>query len=251
MIQPKRVSTRRAELSHTLEELAPAGLESSLLRQQIIGALRRAIELGTLRAGDRLVEKDLCAAFKVSRTSLREALRDLEAHGVVTKLSARTLIVTPVSREDAFSISRVRAAIEMMLAEQFIKRAKKEDLAAFRAALDRMLAIDPNSAASLDANREYYELWCKGAGNVFAFDILMNIQLRLGVVRSRSWRIPELRQKNLQYQEAIFDCMARRSVKEARDMVRRHNRYATLALVLAADSPAVQSDARPQRSAAG
>ena len=193
MNQLKRVSARRAELPHTLEELTPAGSESSLLRDQIIAALRRAIELGTLRAGDRLVEKDLCSQFGVSRPSLREALRDLEANGVVTKVSARTLVITPVSREDAINIARVRSAIEVMLAEQFIKRATDDDVAALGAALRGLRAMNPLSAASLDANREYYEIWCRAAGNLFAFTVLMNIQLRLAVIRSKCLRTPEIR----------------------------------------------------------
>lgn len=223
MNQLKRISTRRAVLPHSLAELTPTGVESSLLREQIIGALRRAIELGTLKAGDRLVEKDLCTKFNISRTSLREALRDLEANGVVTKLSARTLVITPISHDDVRNISRVRAAIEMMLAEEFIECASDDDIAALNAALKRLRTIDPSSAASLDANRDYYETWCKGACNPFAFTVLTNIQLRLSVVRSKGLRHPELRLKSMEYQEAVIKAMARRNVKEAREIVHRHN----------------------------
>lgn len=227
----KRVGVRRAELSHTLEELAPAGSANTLLRDQIIGALRRAIELGTLRAGDRLVEKDLCLTFGVSRPSLREALRDLEASGAVTKISARTLVITALSREEALSIVDVRTAIESLLAEQFIARATEEDIDALGAALRRLRATSPVSPGSLDASREYHEIWCRAAGNRFAFTLLMNIQLRLAVLRAKGFRSPTIRARNFEYQAAVFDCMMRRKVKEARAMVERHNRDIILMLI--------------------
>ena len=53
------------------------------LRSRIIEALRRAIETGVLAPGARLVERDLCEQLKVSRTSLREALGELQAEGIL------------------------------------------------------------------------------------------------------------------------------------------------------------------------
>jgi DNA-binding GntR family transcriptional regulator len=58
------------ELSSLKQEFAP-------LRRKIIAELSRAIERGLLKPGERLIKKDLCAQLIVSRTCLREALREL------------------------------------------------------------------------------------------------------------------------------------------------------------------------------
>ena len=69
--------------------LSPIRQETAPLRLRIIESMRRAIERGVLLPGARLVEKDLCQQLGVSRTSLREALRELEAEGVIAQTSPR------------------------------------------------------------------------------------------------------------------------------------------------------------------
>ena len=73
--------------------LVPIRVEAAPLRSKIIESIRHAIEHGVLKPGDRLIEKDLCERLEVSRTSLREALRELEAEEIVAKVSARGLTV--------------------------------------------------------------------------------------------------------------------------------------------------------------
>jgi DNA-binding GntR family transcriptional regulator len=61
------------------ETLNPLVHEPAPLRNKIMNSLRKAIETGALEPGTHLVEKDLCEKLNVSRTSLREALRQLQA----------------------------------------------------------------------------------------------------------------------------------------------------------------------------
>src|SRR6202012_3178168 len=90
-------------------------------------SLRRAIATGVLEPGARLVERDLCAQLGVSRTSLREALRELQADGILLQTGARGLSVGVVSREEAENAFRIRAVLEALVVEQFIERAGERD----------------------------------------------------------------------------------------------------------------------------
>ncbi|MDW9247698.1 GntR family transcriptional regulator [Burkholderia cepacia] len=58
-------------------------VRAETLRSQVEGALREAITGGTLAPGARLVERELCERMGVSRTSVREALRKLEAEKLI------------------------------------------------------------------------------------------------------------------------------------------------------------------------
>ena len=96
-------------VSRTKKEDAPGNRLAALqepaisLRSRIIHALRRAIETGVLAPGARLVERELCEQLKVSRTSLREALGELQAEGILT-----------YSRRAAFrSMSSLRRKLKM------------------------------------------------------------------------------------------------------------------------------------------
>src|SRR5580698_2204981 len=99
------------------------------LRSRIIHALRRAIETGVLEPGARLVERDLCEQLQVSRTSLREALGELQAEGILTYSPTRRLSVSVISRADAENAYRIRGTLEALIVEQFIEQANEADVA--------------------------------------------------------------------------------------------------------------------------
>ena len=52
--------------------------QAAPIREQVVSNLRRAILEGQFQPGERLIERALCALTGVSRTSIREALRQLE-----------------------------------------------------------------------------------------------------------------------------------------------------------------------------
>ncbi|CDO35246.1 GntR family transcriptional regulator [Novosphingobium sp. KN65.2] len=202
--------------------LGPIPFENTLLRQKIVATLRRAIEIGSLKAGERLVEKDLCLRLGVSRTSLREALRDLEANGVVTKVTARELVITPLSPEDADNLYSVRGAIEKLVAQQFIERANQHDVDALKGALARIRQVEDSGETALEARRDYYRLWCAGADNNYAFEYLMNIQLRLSVISSTKLKKPALIAQDIAEKQIILDHIEKRDLPAALEAICVH-----------------------------
>lgn len=71
------------------------------LRHQVQETLRREIVSGRLAPGERLVEQQLCQALDVSRTSLREALRQLEAERLVEIVPHRGAVVALLTSDEA------------------------------------------------------------------------------------------------------------------------------------------------------
>lgn len=167
---------------------SPVQHEPAPLRNKIIKALRYAIETGLLEPGTRVVEKDLCQQLNVSRTSLREALRQLQAEGLLVDVNNRGLAVVEISRHDAENIYRIRALLEALVVEQFIENASTKDKHALQ---DEAEALkDAYRAGRADeivtAKREFYDLICSGAGNAIAFDLLNKLTLLTSSLRRRS-----------------------------------------------------------------
>ena len=71
----------------------------------------------------------------MSRSSAREALRHLEAEGLVERRGNRGLFVASITPDEARQIYEVRAAIEPEMARLFAARATEDDLAALSATL--------------------------------------------------------------------------------------------------------------------
>ena len=166
--------------------------ESAPLRRKITATLRQAIEFGMLKPGERLVEKDLCRELSVSRTSLREALRELEVDGLVSN-HPRGLVVTQVSEQDAANIYRVRAALEALVAEQFAEGASEEARAELQRAVRKLeqAYAEKRYGDILTAKKEFYDVLCAGANNMIVLEVLNRLNSRITQLRSASLSDPE------------------------------------------------------------
>ena len=98
-------------------------------------ALRERIFSGALRAGERLKERELCRELDVSRTPVREALRRLEADGLVEIEPRRGGVVAGINAEEASEIYSLGVLLESYAARLAAERATEADLAE----LDRLL----------------------------------------------------------------------------------------------------------------
>src|SRR4051795_2446404 len=99
--------TARAELQSTLRiEDVPT------VRSMVAQKLREAIMSGKLKPGQRLFERELCEMTGVSRPSIREALRLLEADGLVNTVPHRGPVVSTISLDEARQLYTARAVLE-------------------------------------------------------------------------------------------------------------------------------------------
>jgi DNA-binding GntR family transcriptional regulator len=101
-------------------------LPSATLRSRIAAQIRDAILSGTLREGDRLVERRLADELGASVTSVREAMIELEAEGFLTKKPNSATHVTRLTREDVQKIFEVRRVLEAYAVEEACRRATSE-----------------------------------------------------------------------------------------------------------------------------
>ncbi|HJV89471.1 MAG TPA: GntR family transcriptional regulator [Holophagaceae bacterium] len=93
----------------------------------IVEAVRERVFRGQLRAGEVLHQTDLAHSLGVSPVPLREALRRLEAEGLVTFLPYRGTIVTPVSASEIHEIQVASVALELALLPFAIPRLTERD----------------------------------------------------------------------------------------------------------------------------
>lgn len=202
----------------TVVKLSPLEHQSAPLRNKIIAALRSAIETGVLAPGTRLIEKDLCDQLNVSRTSLREALRELQADGIFEPMSARGLTISTISREDAENAYRIRSVLEALVVEQFIEKADDaavRDLARQGEALK--LAYQSGALpAIIETKRAFYDRICTGADNAIAFDILNRLVLRTSSLRRHSLSRKERQMQSIREIDRLIKAIEARDVEAAR-----------------------------------
>src|SRR5499433_2889043 len=100
--------------------------------------LRACIIEGEFAPGQRLLSDAIASDLKVSRTPVREALRKLEAEGLIEASGRAGLTVREISEEDLSEFFFVREALEGMAARLAAENASKADALDLHALLDEM-----------------------------------------------------------------------------------------------------------------
>jgi DNA-binding GntR family transcriptional regulator len=77
----------------------------------VIEQIRAAILNGLYKPGERLMEADVAAQFKVSRSPVREALQALESEGTLFAAPYAGALVRPLSPEEIHEIAEIRLAL--------------------------------------------------------------------------------------------------------------------------------------------
>lgn len=162
------------------------------VQAQTVTKLRDAILSGMFQPGERLVESDLCQRMGVSRTSIREALRRLEAERLVTIIPNRGPSVTEITWESAREIYEVRALLEGQAAAAFAERASAAELDEMRRALaDFEAAVAQNdSLKRLTTTERFYKVILDGCGNRVIAELLEGLIARITFLRARSMSRP-------------------------------------------------------------
>jgi DNA-binding GntR family transcriptional regulator len=155
------------------------------LRQQVVRVIREDILNGKLAAGQRLIETNLCDAYGVSRTVIREALRQLESERLITVLANMGPIVTVLTDSEIRAIYVVRATLEGLAGKLFAENASAQDCRALLKLRDRLdkeyRRGDVDSREAIKA--EFYQLLLKGAGNEVLSEQLHSIHARIAIFR--------------------------------------------------------------------
>lgn len=224
------------------------------VRQQVLDSLRRAIFEGHFRPGDRLVERELCALTGVGRSSIREALRQLEAEGLIETRPGRGPVVRTITAAEAEDLYQVRALLEGLAGRLFAVRATDREIGALRNAVD-MLEVafqsgGPDSA--MFAKDHFYQVLLSGCRNQAAYSLLQSLHNRITVLRATTMGQPDRPAETVAELRRILDAVERRDPVAAWQACTEHvERAAAVAVRALGWSPSDRQKARPDSPVQG
>jgi len=109
-----------------------------LLSTDLVVKLRMEILTERMHPGDKLTEQAICGQFGVSRTPVREALKNLEAEGLIEMIPNRGAFVIGLSKDDIRDLYAIRMQNEMQAVRWAIERRTKEEMESIEESLDFM-----------------------------------------------------------------------------------------------------------------
>jgi len=158
------------------------------VRAQAVQAIRAEIISGRLAPGQRLIERELCEELGISRNTLREAYRQLEAEGFLDIPPHKGPTVARLTGRGAGEIYELREALECLAVRLFVDRASSTALAELKEATAGLREAHRSGdvPTMLEAKTAFYDVIYAGAGNDMLRAQAALLQERLAGLRAMS-----------------------------------------------------------------
>lgn len=245
---PSRSGTR---MVRTVEHDFRVNRVAAPLRHSVTESIRNAIAVGRFKAGERLPERDLCEMTGVSRTLVREALRQLESEGLIKVLPHRGPIVARLTPEQAEGIYQVRIELEGLASQLFAERATETQRKALQQAFEQLRRSfgDDDPLIRLHAKNHFYECLIEGSGNEALGTALRMLNSRVMLLRATSLQAPGRARASLNELGELMEALMSGDGGAAREAGARHVRNAAAAAIklLRAEEDVGRSVALPTR----
>lgn len=144
------------------------------LTDEIVDIIRDRILKGEYRIGEKIKENQIATEFKVSRTPIREAFKQLESEGLIDYIPNRGCFAKGFTRQDIEDIYAVRRALEIMAVEWAVIRISDEQIGALQEQSELMefYTAKRDSDKVLELNSAYHDIIYDAAGSRFMAQIL-------------------------------------------------------------------------------
>lgn len=203
-----------------------AGGRSGETVERVAADLRSQILEGRFAPGQRLVSRDIVELTGVSRNSLREAFRRLEADGLVELVPNRGAIVRKLSRDEVMKVFEIREALEGFSASLAATRIDVDDNRERLAAVlhqGRGHAVKPVFQGFVADNRAFHQEIVRVCGNPQLGKLIDKYQLPAFMIQLRQTiGVEQLIGNSLTEHEDIAAAILARNPDAAYEAMKRH-----------------------------
>lgn len=214
--------------------------------EHVYAALREAIRVGSLKPGQRLVERDVAATLGVSRTPVREAFTLLEAQGIASVVSGRGLVITTLTHEEVSELYTIWESLEGIVARYAALRATDHDLKALQR-IGELWQAEPEPAVLGRLNKQFHDALYRAAHNRYLVRALNAIDDALALLGVTTYSIPGRPAEAAREHAEIVAAISSREPQAAQQAAEKHIRRAgelRMALVMRAGEDTRSAGAR-------
>lgn len=193
-------------------------------------AIKNAIIIGEYEPGKRLTEEALAEALQVSRTPIRDAIKQLESDGLIIPFKRRGYIVKEFSIEDIRQIYNLRALLESHGAGEAALNRTKEELqfmheknTAYEQAISKLKRSDISTIKNIQqANQEFHEEIFKATKNEHLRSHISKVVVVPLIFRSFYWYNERQLLRSLEVHKTILKAIENREPERAKIAMQEH-----------------------------
>jgi DNA-binding GntR family transcriptional regulator len=182
------------------------------------------IEVGELKAGDRLNENALAAKLGVSRGPIREACRGLEQSGLVHVIVNRGVFVREISNHEAAELYDIRAALYALAGRLLAPKITKKQVTELRRMVSQMEDAADNGELNVfyPLNVRFHEAIVQFSGNGRLLSISTSVHREMHLFRRRTLDMPGRMKISNSEHRAIVDALAAKDGNTTAQLMEDH-----------------------------
>jgi DNA-binding GntR family transcriptional regulator len=198
--------------------------ENRSLTAIIFERVREDILSGKYVNGDKIVEAKLAEELGVSRTPVREALKQLELDGLVESLPNRGVIVKGITDQDIEDIYSIRLAIEAIAARWAVERMEDSEVEQLKEIYDLMefYTFKEDVQKTFELNTKFHETMYRGTKSRYLEHVLKDFQLFIKSTRNESLKSEGRIDRALEEHKRILDAFFNRDPEQAVEAIVGH-----------------------------
>lgn len=197
---------------------------SNSLTERVFSEIEQAILSGVYSVGDQLVESKISLELGVSRTPVREALKQLELEGLVTTIPNKGTFVVGVSTQDILDIYTIRVAIEGISSQWAAERITDSDVKELEniVELQEFYASKADILQILQLDTKFHEVIYEISGSRILNHTLALFHNQLKRARESSLLTTGRTITAVKEHRAIFEAIASHDAKKAKELTELH-----------------------------
>ena len=194
------------------------------LSESLLGKLQRDILTGEFKPGKKLTEQELCSRYMVSRTPVREALKQLETDGLVENILNRGAFVVGMSDKDYEDMFELRKIYEIQAVKWAIERISEEEMEKLEETFEFMefYTLRNDIDKMLTINTGFHQVIYEASHNRQLKKLLSSYQNFVKYKNAESVYDDDYLQSVLEEHRAIFKAFVDKDVKAGAQAMERH-----------------------------
>ena len=194
------------------------------LTSKIFNILRDDILNEKYKEGEKLIEAKLAEELGVSRTPVREALKQLELDGIVENIPNRGVIVKGITKQDIEDIFTIRIAIEGIAASWAAERITDEEIHSLKETFELMefYAYKKDLEKVAEYNTRFHEAIYRATKSRYLEQVLRDFQYYMKKTRRRSLQVEGRVERALEEHREVLEAFIARDKERAQKTLSYH-----------------------------
>jgi DNA-binding GntR family transcriptional regulator len=196
---------------------------SSINSIRISQEIEESILSGQFKPRERLIEMDLILKFGVSRTVIREALKRLEAKGLIRTTPYRGAMVADLTVEEVEEIYFVRAELERIAVRLVLRHITEKEIRGLkRLAKEAEMHLREKTHQMIEKDSEFHRALFKISRNRYLYEMIDFLRTKAHIVRFNAWSLPHRIEQSIIEHREIIKAIEDRNLSQLEKLIFKH-----------------------------